>query len=60
MTITDIVHKWRGDWNKALNDFWNILRQLGLKYLPAIFTVYKRTSSYYLFFLDNNEDKSKL
>ena len=63
----DLRNNWRGEWNKALSDFWKILRELGLKYLPVIFTVYsgfnyclKKTSSYYYFFLDNTEDKSKL
>ena len=23
MTITDIVHKWRGEWNEALSDLEN-------------------------------------
>jgi len=34
-TLTEGVHG-----IKPLTDFWKILRQPGLKYLPAIFTVY--------------------
>ena len=30
---------WRSVWNKAPSDFWKILRQPGLIYLPAIFIV---------------------
>ena len=44
-------------WNKALSDFWKMSRQPGLKYLPALVTVYsclhycpKRTSNKYWFF----------
>ena len=30
----------RGEWNKALSDFWKMSRQAGMKYLPALVTVY--------------------
>ena len=45
------------EWNKALSDFWKMPRQPGMKYLPALVTVYfclyycpKRTSNKYWFF----------
>ena len=31
---------WRGEWNKALSDFWKMSRQPGLKYLPALVIAY--------------------
>ena len=39
LSYTITKSNWRGEWNKALSDYWRTLRLPALKFLPAIYTV---------------------